>query len=94
MGHKTAEGYEAPHETLDVLDIYDLTHFGNDRDLVRICFDAALGDDVPQKFISGDIKGAFFGFSLMLKRLRLVKVSSRSGRRPSPCRVFMMMSSM
>jgi hypothetical protein len=60
MGHKMAKGSEAPHETSDILDVSDLTHFGNGRDLVRICFDVALGDDVPQKFASGDPKGAFF----------------------------------
>jgi hypothetical protein len=55
-----AEGCEAPHEPLDVLDIPDLMHFDNGQDLVRIWFDAALGDDVPQKFAPGDHKGAFF----------------------------------
>jgi hypothetical protein len=89
-----AEGYEAPHETLDILDISDLTHFGNGRDLVRIPFDATLGDDVPKNFASGDPKVHFSKFSLMLKHLKLVKLSSRSGMRPSPCQVSMTMSSM
>jgi hypothetical protein len=46
-GHKTAEGREAPHEPLDVLDIPDLVYFSNGRDLVGLHLDAALGDDVP-----------------------------------------------
>jgi hypothetical protein len=41
------EGCEAPHETMDVLEVSDLTNFGNGRDLVKICFDVTLGDDVP-----------------------------------------------
>jgi hypothetical protein len=44
----------------DVFDTPDLDYFGNGRDLVRICLNAMLGDDVPQKFASGDPKGAFF----------------------------------
>jgi hypothetical protein len=47
MRHKTTEGREVPYEPLDVLDTSDLAHFGNGQDLVRICFDAVLGDDVP-----------------------------------------------
>jgi hypothetical protein len=41
------EGYEAPHELLNILNIPDWTHFGNGQDLVRVHFDAALGDYVP-----------------------------------------------
>jgi hypothetical protein len=47
MGHKMAEGGKASHGPLDILDIPDLAHFGDGRDLVRICFNATLGDDVP-----------------------------------------------
>jgi hypothetical protein len=31
----------------NVLNVPDLTHFGDGRNLVRVCFDAVLGDDVP-----------------------------------------------
>jgi hypothetical protein len=55
-----AEGGEASHEPLYILDIPDLAYLGNGRDLIKICFNAALGDDVPQKFALGDPKGAFF----------------------------------
>jgi hypothetical protein len=55
-----AEGCEAPHESLDILDIPDLVNFVDGQDLVGVCLDA---------------KVHFSGFSLMLKRLRLVKVS-------------------
>jgi hypothetical protein len=92
MRHKTTEGREVPYEPLDVLDTSDLAHFGNGQDLVRICFDAVLGDDVPQKFALGDPKGALSRFSLMLKCLRLV-VSSRSRMRLLPYQVFTMMLS-
>jgi hypothetical protein len=82
-GHKIAEGDEASHKPLDALDTPDLTHFSNDQDLVGVCFDAAFSDDIPQELASGDLKEHFFRFSLMLKRLRLVKVSSRSVMRQS-----------
>jgi hypothetical protein len=78
---------------LDVLDVPDLAYFCDGRDLVWVCFDVALGDDVPQEFAPGDPKGAFFGFSLMLKYLRLEKVSSRSVMRLLLYRVFMTLSS-
>jgi hypothetical protein len=44
------------------------------------------------KFRDVTPKVHFSGFSLMLKRLRLVKVYSRSRMRLSPHRVFMMVS--
>jgi hypothetical protein len=63
-----AEGCEASHELLDVLDVPDLSYFSDGRDFVRVYFDATLGDDVPQELALGDPKVAFFRFSLMLKR--------------------------
>jgi hypothetical protein len=55
-----AEGREAPHELLDVLDILELVYFSNGRDLIGVCLDATLGDDVPQELALGDPKGALF----------------------------------
>jgi hypothetical protein len=46
-GHEVAEGHEVPHEPLNVLDVPNLIHFGDGRNLVRVCFDASLDDDVP-----------------------------------------------
>jgi hypothetical protein len=40
-----AEGREASHKSLDILDIPDLAYFRDVRDLFRVCFDAARGDD-------------------------------------------------
>jgi hypothetical protein len=54
-----AKGGKASHESLDIFYIPDLAYFGNSPDLVRIRFNAVIGDDVPQKFASGDPKGAF-----------------------------------
>jgi hypothetical protein len=51
---------EVPHEPLDVLDIPDLVYFSDDRDLVEVCLDATLVDDVPQELALGNLKGAFF----------------------------------
>jgi hypothetical protein len=42
-----AEGREASHEPLDVLDIPDLAYFSDGRYLVGVRFDAMLGDEVP-----------------------------------------------
>jgi hypothetical protein len=50
----------APHDSLNVLNILGKTYLGNDPDLVRVCFDAAVGDDVPQELPWGDSEGAFF----------------------------------
>jgi hypothetical protein len=47
LGHESAEGYEAPHESLNIFNVLDWTHLGDGRDLVRVCFDVMLGDDVP-----------------------------------------------
>jgi hypothetical protein len=46
-GHEVAEGREVLHEPLNVLDVPNLIHFGDGRNLVRVCFDASLDDDVP-----------------------------------------------
>jgi hypothetical protein len=47
MGHETANGGETSHELLDIFYIPNLAYFGDSQDLVRIRFNATLGDDVP-----------------------------------------------
>jgi hypothetical protein len=47
----------------------------------------------PRSFSWGTLKVQFSGFSLMLKSLRLVKVSSKSVMRLLLCQDFMTMSS-
>jgi hypothetical protein len=64
LGHEAAEGYETPHESLNVLDISDLAHFSDGQDLVRVCFDAVLSDDVPQELAPGDSKGSLLRLQL------------------------------
>jgi hypothetical protein len=59
-GHEAAGAHEASHETLDILDIPDLAYFSDGQDLVGVCFDATLGDDVPQELAPGDPEGALF----------------------------------
>jgi hypothetical protein len=49
---------------LDILDVPDLAYFRDGQDLVRVCFDVGLGDDVPQEFALGDPKGALFWVQL------------------------------
>jgi hypothetical protein len=63
-GHEMAEGREASHKSLDILDIPDLAYFRDSRDLIGVCFNAALADDVPQEFAPGDLKGALFQVQL------------------------------
>jgi hypothetical protein len=58
LRHEVVEGCEASHESLDVLDIPDLPYLGDGRDLVRVSFDVALGDNVPQEHAPGDPKRA------------------------------------
>jgi hypothetical protein len=55
-----AEGRKASHEPLDVLDIPNLAYFSDGWDFVRVCFDAALGDDAPQELAQRDPEGALF----------------------------------
>jgi hypothetical protein len=45
LGYELAEGREASHKPLDVLDIPDLAFFRDGQNLVRVCLNAALGDD-------------------------------------------------
>jgi hypothetical protein len=52
--------HEASQKSLDILDIPNLAYFSDGRDLVRICFNAVLGDDVPEELASGDPKGPLF----------------------------------
>jgi hypothetical protein len=58
-GHEAAEGREASHELLNVLDVSDLTYFSDGRNLVGVRFDTALGDDVPQELAPGDSESVF-----------------------------------
>jgi hypothetical protein len=55
-----AEGCEASHEPLDILDIPDLVYFNDGRDHVRVHLNAALGDDVSQELALRVPKGALF----------------------------------
>jgi hypothetical protein len=83
------QSHEAPHEPLDIVDILDLAYFGDGRHLVGVRFNAAFIDDVPRSLPRGTPKVHFSGFSLMLKCLRLAKVSSRSAMRFLLSQVFM-----
>jgi hypothetical protein len=53
------EGCETPHDTLNVLDIPDLTHFCNGRYLVEVFLNVVLGDYVPYELALRDPEGAF-----------------------------------
>jgi hypothetical protein len=46
---------------LVILDVPDVAYFSDGRDFVRVCFDAMLGDDVPQELAPGDPEVAFLG---------------------------------
>jgi hypothetical protein len=93
LGHEAAEGCETSHEPLNVLDVHDLIHFDDSRNLVRVCFNVTLGDDVPQELALGTPKVHFFGFNFMVNRRRLLKVSSSSEMRLPLFQDFTKMSS-
>jgi hypothetical protein len=57
-------GHEASHKPLGILDITDLAYFSDGWDLVGVCFNATLGDDVPQELAPGDPEGALFSVQL------------------------------
>jgi hypothetical protein len=59
LGHEVAEGREVSHEPLNVLDVPDLAYLSDGQNLVGVCLNAALGDDVPQELAPGDSEGAF-----------------------------------
>jgi hypothetical protein len=63
-GHEPAEGHEASHESLNVLDILDWTHPDDGRDLVEVGFNTAFGNDVPQELPPGDSDSAFLRVQL------------------------------
>jgi hypothetical protein len=67
------EGCETPHEPLNVLDVPDLTHFNDGPNLVRVCFDTALGDDVAQELALGDLEGAFHRVQLNVEPPEVVE---------------------
>jgi hypothetical protein len=79
------EGRDASHEPLAILNIPDMAYSYDGRDLIGVCFDATLGDDVPWSLPPGIPKVHFSGFSLIMKCLRLMKVSSRSAMRLLLC---------
>jgi hypothetical protein len=68
-----AEVREASHEPLNAFDVPDLAYFGDGRDLIGVCFDAALGDDVTQELSPGDPEGAFFWVQLHVEPPKVVE---------------------
>jgi hypothetical protein len=68
-----AEGHEASHELLDVLDVPDLAHFRDGRDFIGVCFYATLSDDVPQELALGDTEGALFWVQFVVETTEAVE---------------------
>jgi hypothetical protein len=58
-GYEMAEVCEAPHESLNVLNVSDMSHVGNRRDLIKVRFDSTLSDDVHMELVPRDFEGAF-----------------------------------
>jgi hypothetical protein len=87
------EGREASHMSLDILDVPDLAYFAMAEILLGFASIPRLVMMYPRSLPRETQKVHFSGFSLMLKCLRLAKVSSRSVMRLLLYRVFMMMSS-
>jgi hypothetical protein len=49
---------------MNALDVPDLAHFSDGRNLVRVRFDATLSYDVPQELAPGDSESAFYWVQL------------------------------
>ena len=82
-----AEHGEAPYSSLYPLYILDQAHPHNGRDLLRVGFDAVLGDDKTQQHTPWDLKNTLLGvdFDTVFSELSLMpfarsftKVCSRS----------------
>jgi hypothetical protein len=58
---------------LNVLNVPGLTHFGDGQNLDRVCFNAALSDDVPQELTPGDFKCAFLRVQLNVEPSEVVE---------------------
>jgi hypothetical protein len=58
---------------LNILNVPDLTHLGDGQNLVGVCFNAALGDDVPQELCPGDPEGAFLWVQLNVEPSEVVE---------------------
>jgi hypothetical protein len=63
-GHEAAEGCEAHHEMLNIFNVPNLVHFSDVQNLVRVCYDVMLGDDVPQELAPGHSGGDFLPVQL------------------------------
>jgi hypothetical protein len=72
-GHKVVEGHEASYELLNIFDVLNLAYFDDGQNLVEVCFDAALGDDVPEELASGDLEGALLWVQLNVEPLEVVE---------------------
>jgi hypothetical protein len=71
--HKAVEGHEASYELLNIFDILDLAYFDDGQNLVEVCFDAALGDDVPEELAPGDLEGALLWVQLNVEPPEVVE---------------------
>jgi hypothetical protein len=58
---------------VNIFDILDWTHLSDGQDLIRVCFDAVLGDDVPQELPWGHSEGAFFWVQLNVEPPEVVE---------------------
>jgi hypothetical protein len=67
------EGCEAPHESLNILNVPNWTHVGDGQDPLMVRFDATLGDDVSQELAPGDSKGAFLWVQLNVEPSEVIE---------------------
>jgi hypothetical protein len=58
---------------LNVFDVPDLAYFGDGRDIVEVCFDATLSDDITQELSPRDPEGAFFRVQLNVELTEVVE---------------------
>jgi hypothetical protein len=81
LGHEAAEGCEASHEPMNILDVPGLAYFRDGQNLVGFALMSCSVMMYPRSLPWGTPKVHFFGFNLTLNCLRLLKVSSRLAMR-------------
>jgi hypothetical protein len=75
-----AEGRKTSHDSPYAFQVRDGPHAGDRRDLLRIGFDAPLGDDEPQEHATGHPEDTLFGIELDALRLETSECHFKVGK--------------
>jgi hypothetical protein len=75
-----AEGRKTSHDSLYAFQVRDGPHAGDGCDLLRVGFDAPLGDDEPQEHASGHPEDTLFEIELDAFRLETSECHFKVGK--------------